>query len=705
MPFLDWARSRAAFKVGGNNSDALKNLPRLHTFAAVVISAIILFGAREQLVARVESIVMQHARVMASHTEQSFKAADILLGVLSADLRGQNLSAISEKAGQDMLRTRMSGALAQVRNMSIMDADGRQLFLSTEMIAGKVSVADRDYFLKLKAGAKTSVSGPYIGRNTNRPTFALAHRIDNDRGEMTGLAHAAIQPEFFEEFCLTVRPFPGLHTALISETGKVIATCDRGAPFVTRPIGDLLQFQPAFFLLSLVPAVRSEQPLADYPLRVVVSLSGRDFAREWLWEWLSAVLIATLFLTVSAMVIRHYRRASVRTASDMLLLEQLVSERTKEIEGAKQRFGLAMEMSKTVAFTMDRHLRFTWVHSSQVGFGGHDGLGKTEYDHFTKESADRLTKLYRGVMENGTRSRQDINLQSLFTDCPQDFDIVVEPHRDANGEIIGIIAAATDISVRKQTEKTLKLAKAEAERAVLARSKFLAAASHDLRQPVQSLALILGVLAAHEGAPAVTKAVGLMENALEGLNGLLTSILDLSRLDAGVVMPQIAVVDIGALLGRLAQDYTLLAETKGLQVKAVLPAVMAPTDSALLERVVRNFIENAIRYTSSGGILLGLRRRGNRVRIEVVDSGIGIPTDKLPHIFEEFYQVGNPGRDRQQGLGLGLAIVGRISRLLGAEVEVKSREGHGTSFSLLLPLDRAQCQPAEKGDIGAPNPS
>ncbi len=258
--------------------------------------------------------------------------------------------------------------------------------------------------------------------------------------------------------------------------------------------------------------------------------------------------------------------------------------------------------------------------------------------------------------------------------------------RDAAGKTIRIRGVTLDTTERKQGEDGLKTAKAEAERAVLARSNFLAAASHDLRQPVQSLTLLMEVLKPHVTAPNVTKAFGMMGIALEGLNGLLTSILDLSRLDAGVVMPQVEALNIGALLGRLSLEYALLAGAKGLRVKTVGPALMVRTDPGLVERLLRNLIENAIRYTHGGGILLGVRRRGGYVRIDVVDSGIGIPMEKLPHIFEEFYQVGNSARDRNQGLGLGLSIVRRLSRLLGAELQVQSREGAGTCFSLMLPL-------------------
>ncbi|MBB4196623.1 hypothetical protein CCR94_20460 [Rhodoblastus sphagnicola] len=261
-----------------------------------------------------------------------------------------------------------------------------------------------------------------------------------------------------------------------------------------------------------------------------------------------------------------------------------------------------------------------------------------------------------------------------------------------DGSLAGIVCVSSDITQSKAAEQELRMAKAEAERAVLARSKFLAAASHDLRQPVQSLVLLLAMLKQNAVAPKVVKAAELMGQALDGLTLLLNSILDMSRLDAGVVMPQVRSVDVGALLDRLSGEYAAQAEARALRFKgsglqAWRATLHARTDPALLERALRNLIENALRYTRRGGVLVGVRRRGDRVRIDVVDTGVGIAAEKLSHIFEEFYQVSSAGRERANGLGLGLSIVERIAHLLGAEIEVRSREGRGSRFSLLLPLD------------------
>jgi CheY-like chemotaxis protein/two-component sensor histidine kinase len=181
----------------------------------------------------------------------------------------------------------------------------------------------------------------------------------------------------------------------------------------------------------------------------------------------------------------------------------------------------------------------------------------------------------------------------------------------------------------------------------------------------------------------------MMKQALGGLNGLLTAILDISRLDAGVVAPNIDNVDLRAMLERLSAEYGAKAEDKGLELRVMPRNLYALADPSLLERALRNLIENAMRYTPSGGVLIGLRRRGSRVRIDVVDTGIGVPEEKQQEIFDEFIQLNNPGRDLAKGLGLGLAIVARLAALLDARVEVSSRVGRGSRFSLSLPAAEA----------------
>ncbi len=271
----------------------------------------------------------------------------------------------------------------------------------------------------------------------------------------------------------------------------------------------------------------------------------------------------------------------------------------------------------------------------------------------------------------------------------------VAPTLDAQGKVLQWFGTNTEITAQKEMEAALRQAKQEAERANRSKSKFLAAASHDLRQPVQSLVLLQSLIERQVAAnPKAVETTRMMKQALGGLNGLLTAILDISRLDAGVVEPTIEKVDLGALLSRLHSEYIAKVEDKGLELRVIPRDLHAFADPTLLERALRNLIENALRYTPSGGLLIGLRRRGARVRIDVVDTGIGVAAERHAEIFDEFTQLNNPGRDLGQGLGLGLAIVARLVALMDGRVEVSSRPGRGSRFSLDLPAVEADASPA-----------
>lgn len=235
-----------------------------------------------------------------------------------------------------------------------------------------------------------------------------------------------------------------------------------------------------------------------------------------------------------------------------------------------------------------------------------------------------------------------------------------------------------------------------AERANTAKTHFLAAASHDLRQPVQSLVLLTAALAVRLGDHPASSLVGKIEASINALCRLLDAILDMSKLDAGVVSPSVQTVSLGAIFQRLEDEYRLRAAEKGIRFRAAPTSVTLSADPALLERIIRNLVENALRYTDQGRIVLGCRRNAEGLRVQVHDTGIGIPAEHLERIFHEFYQIANPARDRGKGLGLGLAIVDRLARLLKYRVEVASTPGKGSCFTVRIDgptLDRVAVLP------------
>ncbi len=226
----------------------------------------------------------------------------------------------------------------------------------------------------------------------------------------------------------------------------------------------------------------------------------------------------------------------------------------------------------------------------------------------------------------------------------------------------------------------LRVQRDAAEVAGLAKSRFLAAASHDLRQPMYAINLYHGALA---NLPLSPEARGLLADAQQcasAMDGMFAILLDMSRLDAGVVQPAERAFAVSDMLERLRVEFTPMARDKGLELRVVRSRAVIRTDPALAERILRNYLTNAVRYTQRGGIVVGCRSQGDRVRVVVADSGIGIPEDKQSSVFEEYVQLGNPERDRTKGLGLGLAIVRRLGVLLNAPIGLRSSLGRGSAF-------------------------
>jgi len=241
--------------------------------------------------------------------------------------------------------------------------------------------------------------------------------------------------------------------------------------------------------------------------------------------------------------------------------------------------------------------------------------------------------------------------------------------------------------VRERTE-ALELANA-------AKARFLAAASHDLRQPMVTIGLLVGVLREQLASPAQQRLIGRVDDAVAAMEGLLAGLLDLSRLDSSGLRVARERVALPLLLEAVAAHEREAAQRKGLQLRLrVATGAAVVGDAVLIEQVLRNLVANALRYTERGGVLIGVRRRGAAWRVSVWDTGCGIAPEQQSRVFEDFVQLDNPQRDRQQGLGLGLAIVRRAVALLGTQVKLVSMPGRGSCFSVELPVAGAAQTPA-----------
>jgi PAS domain S-box-containing protein len=264
--------------------------------------------------------------------------------------------------------------------------------------------------------------------------------------------------------------------------------------------------------------------------------------------------------------------------------------------------------------------------------------------------------------------------------------LTVSPVKNAEGRIVGASKVARDITEQKLAWKTAELADR-------ARSVFLAAASHDLRQPLQTLKLLQAALELHHQSGEARNLVAEIGRSLDTMTGILSSLLDVNRLEAGNLRPSISEFSLSEIFEPLAGDFAGLVMERGLRLCIVGSELIICSDRHMLAEMIRNLLSNAVRYTDRGRILLGCRRAGDHVRIEVWDSGVGIAEGQLPHIFDEYYQ-GTEGAERG-GFGLGLAIVKRLGDILDHRVEVRTIRGKGTRFFIEVPRGQSSVQGAE----------
>ena len=266
------------------------------------------------------------------------------------------------------------------------------------------------------------------------------------------------------------------------------------------------------------------------------------------------------------------------------------------------------------------------------------------------------------------------------------------------GEIGGLLCTGFDITEQTETTNALAKARRDAESANASKSRFLAAASHDLRQPLQSIGLYLSVMNRRieqsGNAGDLAEVSAKIRQSLDTMGELLDALLDFSRFETGSITPEEQDFGIRELIERVVVDNVQQAEKKGLTLSADCDDAFVRSDPALLERIVENFVTNAIRYTAHGSVHIACQTEGASAHIAVRDTGQGIPQSELDKIFDEYYQLDNPARERSKGLGLGLAIVQHIAELLNHKLDVHSEPGIGSTFSVLVPLGAEREEPA-----------
>ena len=411
------------------------------------------------------------------------------------------------------------------------------------------------------------------------------------------------------------------------------------------------------------------------------------------WTTIFAIgLFGDLHLSVEERVLRA--QATILTISlGSLVLAALFSERRlheSAILEREARLQEALRAGSVMAFDWDvaaDEIRFSQNAAEILGLDAQPVLSGVEWlKHIHPEDQPRVTLCH----ESARPDQPSFSILFRYQ-RPDGAEVWLEKiaivRFDSEGTITHINGLTTDVTVRKRFDEELSLARKSAEMADRAKSGFLAAASHDLRQPLQTLKLLQAALEPHHASDDARNLVAGIGQSLDTMTSILSSLLDVNRLESGNLRPTVSEFPVNEIFGPLAQDFAAPAQERGLGLRVVRSGLIIRSDRRMLAEMIRNLLSNAVRYTDKGSILLGCRRAGDNIRIEVWDSGVGITGDDIPHIFHEYYQ----GADSAErgGFGLGLAIVKRLGEILDHRVEVRTIAGKGTRFFIEVPRGRS----------------
>ena len=383
---------------------------------------------------------------------------------------------------------------------------------------------------------------------------------------------------------------------------------------------------------------------------------------------------ASLWMHLSG--IRAQREGGLDTLH-IALTDISVSVRAEELKEVSERNQALLNAIPDLIFTSNRDGEFLDVKASEQSFldAAPDRLlGRVLHDVLPKSTADLFLNCFAEALESKTV--QDLNYSLLLEGQEKHFEARIAPStRDS------VITIVRDITERSKIAGDLVAAKLNAEKANNSKSRFLAAASHDLRQPLAALDLYVGVLQ-HQVSAEQHDLICKIRSCCDSLTELLTDLLDISKLEAGVVVPVQSDFSVDEFLEAIVSVHSAEASLKGLSLRWRPTNAYVHSDRKLLTRILNNLISNAIRYTSEGGVLIAFRRHEGKSWLEVWDTGIGIPKDKVDFVFDEFTQIGSIGAAK--GSGLGLAIVAKTAGVLGLGIRVRTRLGRGSMFAIEL---------------------
>jgi len=584
--------------------------------------------------------------------------------------------------------------LDEVGEYYICNADGTLVYSSHGGGRDSFSVAERDDFRQLQDAPSSQVAfSPVLkSRFSGEEVMVIGRGLRDEQGGFLGALFAELRMSEFQRQMVNADPEKHAVIAMRLADGSVLVGAERGVS-ATKPEGsDSAPLFVEYVAEMKQGGVTGHLEEAGYPLFVMAGMRRGFVLGEWFVRALFSAGVSVFVIALARVLVGRLRRMRQREASilgDLAVSEAQFSDLAKLVPVGICR----LDSSGRCVFANDRLL-------TMLGYTKGDLVGR-EWPEFAVQTG-LSQKGERGAVQDVVPRACEYHMHGAKGER---FHVIGESRVECgtDGEACGYIVALTDISTQKKAEAELSRAKQEAEQANKAKARFLAVASHDLRQPIQAINLFKDALIRAGLTDEQQSIARFLSLSVNSLSELLYSLLDFSKLDAGMVQPQKRPMDVEEIFRSVDEAFSPIAQQRNLRFKFFYPfrGMVVFTDPGLLLGILRNLIDNAFKYTEKGGVLVGVRKRMGRFLIQVWDTGIGIPDAVGERIFEECFQVANPARDRAKGIGIGLSIARRTARLLGGDVAFRSREGRGTVFEISLPLSDVTDRGAESTEISS----
>ena len=637
------------------------------------------------------------AAIFETRLDATLRRTDADLKALAMIIPPEAMNQAAVPRYEQEINTNLDSRMFNIEEMAgyrVHDANGDTLYTSDSARVQRINISDRAYFQQLRDDPKADLifSEVVTGRSLGRQVLVIIRAIRDSNGKFLGIVHGMLELNYYrKQFQAIDLGTEGVIALRRSDTHAQVVRWpdipgDLNKPLPPdHPVVKRLSSGEKTVTLHYtappenVARIMGIQSMQNYPFYFAVGL-GRD---EILAGWRSQVMVVcfstVLMFGLVGILLFRLGRMRVREAG---ILTTLAQRETQFSELAQLvPVGIChFDCFGKYTYVNDRHLLLT-------GRSREESLGSDWIDFIHPDDRVNIQEAW----DNSGKYNNTFVCEYRFIRPDGEYTYVIgeiQMEMDSEGQLTGFIVAQTDITQRKETEAELLVAKQQAESANGAKTRFLAAASHDLRQPIQAINLFrdaLGRTGLSDEQKTIFKFLSL---SVHSLGELLYLLLDISKLDAGQIRPLINTVQVEDLFKTIDGEFSSLAQQRNLRFKLFYPfkSMRLMTDHGLLMSVLRNLIDNAFKYTEHGGVLVGVRKRGGFGVIQVWDTGIGIDPVYGDQIFEECFQVGNALRDRTKGLGIGLSIARRMSRLLDGEVYYHSRPGHGSVFEIVLPL-------------------